>query len=66
MITRVQKHREIFRELHTSFIRRTEKMIKRVFSKEGIVLIGGVAKNQCMLTILNEQLDLRILITDDT
>jgi activator of 2-hydroxyglutaryl-CoA dehydratase len=41
-------------------------MINRVFSKEGIVLIGGVAKNQCMLIVLKEQLDLRILIPDDS
>jgi activator of 2-hydroxyglutaryl-CoA dehydratase len=41
-------------------------MINRVFFKEGIVLIGGVAKNQCMLTILKEQSGLPILIPDDS
>ena len=41
-------------------------MINCVFFKEGIVLIGGMAKNQCMLNILKEQLDLHILIPDDS
>jgi len=65
LIAKGQNRREIARGLHASVIRRAAGMINRVSSVEDIVFTGGVAKNPCMRTMLEEKLSRRVLIPDD-
>ena len=62
LIAKGQDRREIARGLHASVIRRAAGMINRVSSKGDIVFTGGVAKNPCMRTLLEEKLGRAILI----
>jgi (R)-2-hydroxyacyl-CoA dehydratese activating ATPase len=65
LIAKGQNRREIARGLHTSAIRRAAGMINRISSKGDIVFTGGVAKNQCMVALLEEKLGRGILVPED-
>jgi len=65
LIARGQNRREIARGLHTSVVRRAATMIKRVSSAGDIVFTGGVAKNLCMQSLLQETVGRRILVPGD-
>jgi predicted CoA-substrate-specific enzyme activase len=65
LIAKGQDRREIARGLHSSVIRRAAGMINRVSSDGDIVFTGGVAKNPCMKTLLEEKLGRPVLVPDD-
>jgi predicted CoA-substrate-specific enzyme activase len=65
LIAKGQDRREIARGLHASVIRRAAGMIKRVSSSGAIVFTGGVAKNPCMQTLLEEKLGRAVLVPAD-
>jgi predicted CoA-substrate-specific enzyme activase len=65
LIAKGQSRREIARGLHSSVIRRAAGMISRVSSEGDIVFTGGVAKNPCMRTLLEEKLGRCILVPDE-
>lgn len=65
LIAKGKERREIARGLHSSVIRRAAGMINRVSSDGDIVFTGGVAKNPCMRTLLEEKLGRSVLIPDD-
>jgi (R)-2-hydroxyacyl-CoA dehydratese activating ATPase len=65
LIARGQNPREIARGLHTSIIRRVAGMISRVASDGNLVFTGGVAKNPCMRTLLEQKLGCKVLVPDD-
>lgn len=65
LIAKGKDRREIARGLHSSVIRRAAGMINRVSSDGDIVFTGGVAKNPCMRTLLEEKLGRSVLIPDD-
>jgi predicted CoA-substrate-specific enzyme activase len=62
LIAKGQDRREIARGLHTSVIRRAAGMIKRVSARGNIVFTGGVAKNRCMQTLLEEKMGRTVLV----
>jgi (R)-2-hydroxyacyl-CoA dehydratese activating ATPase len=54
--------RDIARAVHLSVAERLVAMLARVGLGEEIVFSGGVAKNPCMVNILQDMLDIRVLI----
>lgn len=65
LIAKGYNPQEIAMGLHKSVISRVVGMIKRVSGEGDIVFTGGVAKNQCMRTLLAEKLGHRVLIPED-
>jgi predicted CoA-substrate-specific enzyme activase len=65
LIARGQSRREIARGLHVSVIRRAAGMINRVSVDGDIVFTGGVAKNPCMQTLLQQKLGRTVLVPQD-
>jgi len=65
LIAKGQSPREIARGLHSSVIRRAAGMISRVASDGNLVFTGGVAKNPCMRTLLEQKLACEVLVPDD-
>ena len=65
LIAKGENPREIAKGLHTSVIRRVAGMVNRVSSQGDIAFTGGVAKNQCMCTLLEAKLGRKIRIPDD-
>ena len=65
LIAKGNNRREIARGLHASVIRRAAGMINRVSSEGEIVFTGGVAKNPCMWTMLQEKMCRRVFVPDD-
>jgi (R)-2-hydroxyacyl-CoA dehydratese activating ATPase len=65
LIAKGQNPREIARGLHTSIIRRVAGMISRVASDGYLVFTGGVAKNPCMRTLLEQKLGCKVLVPYD-
>ena len=65
LIAKGENRREIARGLHASVIRRIAGMVNRVSSEGDIVFTGGVAKNPCMIRLLEEKLGRAICLPDD-
>ncbi|MGD9010014.1 MAG: acyl-CoA dehydratase activase [Desulfobacteraceae bacterium] len=65
LIAKGKDRQEIARGLHSSVIRRAAGMINRVSSDGDIVFTGGVAKNPCMQTLLEEKLGRPVLVPED-
>ena len=65
LIAKGQNRREIARGLHASVIRRAAGMINRVSSQGDIIFTGGVAKNPCMHTLLQEKLERQVRIPEN-
>lgn len=65
LIARGQSPREIARGLHASVVRRVAGMISRVAADGNLVFTGGVAKNLCMRTLLEQKLGCEVLVPDD-
>ena len=65
LIAKGEDRREIARGLHDSVVRRAAGMINRVSSDGDIVFTGGVAKNPCMVLLLSDRLERKVLIPDD-
>jgi predicted CoA-substrate-specific enzyme activase len=51
--------------LHQSIVRRALGLVKRVSSAQPIVFAGGVARNECMIRLLEEALQTPILVPED-
>jgi len=66
LIAKGQNPQEIARGLHASVVRRVAGMINRVAGNmTDIVFTGGVAKNPCILQLLEQKLGRRILVPSD-
>lgn len=67
LIAKGENRREIARGLHDSVVRRAVGMIRRVsFDGDGdLVFTGGVAKNDCVVSLLSEKLGRKVLIPED-
>ena len=65
LIAKGQSPREIARGLHTRVVRRVSAMISRVASDGNLVFTGGVAKNPCIRTLLEQRLGCEVLVPDD-
>ncbi len=56
--------KEIAKGLHHSIVKRAASMINRVSKGDEIVFTGGVAKNPCMVHLLEDILQKRILVPE--
>ncbi|WP_457576285.1 acyl-CoA dehydratase activase [Desulfomarina sp.] len=65
LIARGENRHEIALGLHASVMRRAASMINRVWTDGDIVFTGGVAKNPCMITLLEGKLEQKLLVPDD-
>ncbi len=65
LIAKGEDRHEIALGLHASVMRRAASMINRVRSEGAIVFTGGVAKNPCMITLLEGKLGQKLLVPDD-
>ena len=65
LVAKGQDRRAIALGLHKSVIRRAVGMIKRVSSEGPTAFAGGVARNFCMRSLLEEALDHEVLVPDD-
>ncbi len=65
LIGRGESPREIAKGLHDSVVRRAAGMINRVSSGGKIVFTGGVAKNSCMVKMLEKRLEREIVIPEN-
>lgn len=51
--------------LHHSVVRRAVGMVKRVSMNQPMVFAGGVARNACMVRLLEEAIQTRVLVPED-
>ena len=65
LIAKGQNRRDIALGLHASAINRIAGMINRVSSSGDIVFTGGVAKNPCIISLLEKKLGRRIHVPAD-
>lgn len=65
LVAKGQDRRAIALGLHKSVIRRAVGMIRRVSSDGPTAFAGGVAKNPCMRTLLEEALNHEVLVPED-
>jgi predicted CoA-substrate-specific enzyme activase len=65
LIARGQSPREIARGLHASVVRRVAGMISRVAADGNLVFTGGVAKNPCICTLLEQKLGCKVMVPED-
>jgi len=64
LVAKGEDRRGIALGLHRSVVSRAVGMLKRVSVKEPIVFAGGVARNDCMLHLLQEALKKKILVPE--
>ena len=65
LLARGMDRREIGLGLHRSVVRRAVSMLKRVAADGDMVFAGGVARNACMRSLLEEALKRPLLVPDD-
>jgi predicted CoA-substrate-specific enzyme activase len=65
LVARGEDRRNIALGLHKSVVRRAAGMLRRVSENGPVVFSGGVAKNLCMLKLMEEALQQPILTTED-
>jgi len=62
LVAKGEERREIALGLHRSVVRRAVGMLKRVFCDGNILFAGGVAKNSCMCSLLEDALEQKITV----
>lgn len=65
LIARGENRHEIALGLHASVTRRAASMLSRICPEGDIVFSGGVAKNPCMIALLEQKLGQELLVADD-
>ena len=64
LIAKGGDRREIARGLHRSVVRRSVAMLNRISPTGSLVFTGGVARNPCIRTLLQEELQHPVLLPD--
>jgi predicted CoA-substrate-specific enzyme activase len=64
LLARGENRRDIALGLHRSVVRRAAGMLKRVTITDPVLFAGGVARNPCMVQILQEAIGKEILVTE--
>lgn len=64
LIARGKDRRDISMGVHESVVRRAAGMINRVSSEGEVVFTGGVAKNPCMVDLLEKMLDRKVRVPE--
>ena len=62
LVAKGEDRREIALGLHASVVRRAVGMLKRVSFDNNIIFAGGVAKNSCMCSLLEDALEQKITV----
>jgi predicted CoA-substrate-specific enzyme activase len=57
--------KEIALGLHQSIVRRAAGLLRRIEIKPDIVFAGGVAYNECIRKLLEQQLGMQVLVPED-
>jgi activator of 2-hydroxyglutaryl-CoA dehydratase len=57
--------RDIARAVHMSVVERLAAMLHRVGHEESIVFTGGVARNQAIVQLLRDKLEIAVLVPDE-
>ncbi len=65
LISKGEKRNDIALGLHKSTAKRAKSMLKRVGANGKIVFAGGVAKNKCMVHLIERLLNQRIYVPDN-
>jgi len=65
LVAKGKDRRAIALGLHRSVVRRASSMLKRVFVEGDIVFAGGVARNPCIVQILQEATGKEILVPEE-
>jgi predicted CoA-substrate-specific enzyme activase len=65
LLAKGEGRHDIALALHRSVVRRAVGMVKRVSTEQPIVFAGGVARNACMVRLLQESLQTRILVPEN-
>lgn len=65
LIGRGEERRNISRGLHEAVAQRAANMLRRVWTGGPIVFAGGVARNTCICSLLEQDLGQKILIPED-
>ncbi len=64
MISRGEERRRIALGLHMSIAKRTAAMTSRVYSGGPVAFAGGVARNECIVKLLGEELNRELLLPE--
>jgi len=65
LLAKGEGRHDIALALHESVVRRAVGMVKRVSTEQPIVFAGGVASNACMVRLLEEALQTRVLVPEN-
>jgi activator of 2-hydroxyglutaryl-CoA dehydratase len=65
LIARGENPQNIALGLHTAIVKRVIAMTGRLGLDDDVVFAGGVAKNQCMVTLLRRKLNKDINVPDE-
>jgi predicted CoA-substrate-specific enzyme activase len=65
LLAKGEDRRDVAMGLHRSVVRRALGMLKRVSISEPVLFAGGVAKNPCMVQLLQQAIGREILVPDD-
>jgi predicted CoA-substrate-specific enzyme activase len=65
LVANGEKPQNIAMALHRAIIERTVDVLRRVGGSSPLLLVGGLAHNRCIKTLLEEQLQEDVLVPDD-
>ncbi len=65
LMARGHQPQDIARALHLSVVKRSLSMLKRVSTGGPLVFSGGVARNRCVVELLEEEMGPHVLIPED-
>lgn len=65
LVARGEKRRDIALGLHKAVVKRAAGMIRRLWTGGPIVFAGGVARNSCIRTLLEEDLRVPVFVPED-
>jgi len=65
LVSRGEKREDIALGLHKAVVKRAAGMIRRLWAGGPIVFAGGVARNTCIRTLLEEELRVAVIVPED-
>ncbi len=65
LMARGHRPQDIALALHQSVVKRSVSMLKRVAVNGGLVFSGGVARNRCMIRLIEQEMNAQILVASE-
>ena len=65
LMARGHRPQDIALALHQSVVKRSVSMLKRVSVNSGLVFSGGVARNRCMIRLMEQEMNEQILVASE-